>query len=84
MTTARILKLADRIKHYAEKANDYHNAHIEAMDTIKRTDVDAYREITAIQAVKDEQMHQNCIEAIKWHSKALEMELYDNTNTTKP
>ncbi len=75
MTDKQLIHLIDRIKFCYEKAEDYRIAHKEALETIKRTDIDAYREVTGTIAAKADNKYQYWMNELKQAKNTLKNEL---------
>jgi len=75
MTNQQLIRYCDRIKFWAEMADDLHKAHIEALRTIIHTDVDMYRDIVQIKANKIGATYQFCLNRLKMAKNELNTEL---------
>lgn len=75
MTNTRLTQLCKRILFWSEKIEDLQKALDEALDTIKRTDVDMWKDINWIIAERKDNLYQFCIYRLKTAKNDLRFEL---------
>jgi hypothetical protein len=75
MTTTRLIKLIDRIKFWYEMSGELQTAYQEAMDTIIRTDVDVYKQVTQEIADRNDTLIQFAANRLKTAVNELKNEL---------